>query len=530
MLVKRLESSKYAFLQTIERFIKSYEAFIEMYDSGTIYISNKVDVYEYLENEDIENLLKELEKDDNAKMYPVNHFKPDFIDKLYFDLKILKEIQTNWLKVKKDFKKDEFIRVLKSDSKLKNSKMIIFTESMETGIDLYNSLVQDFNSLVLFYSSGNCRYNSVSISVNTAKELIHQNYDPKNKEQNNDIQILITTDVLAEGINLHRSNIIINYDLPWNPTKVLQRVGRVNRIGTKFDKIYIYNFFPSSTADAELGLENSIKAKIQAFHETLGEDAKYLTEEEETTNHKLFGENFFDRVNDKNTYNEDDLSENLELKYISILENIRENNLDLFNKIKYLPKKARTARKFNSLEKDSLITFFRKGALKKIFITDGETYQDLGFDDAVKYFECSENLKKENLTKTFYDLLQANKDQFYKDSNDTINQELVTTKKKGSSNEREVKLRIEFAIKEGRLTDIQEDFLKQVLQVYEVGSIPLDISKEIKDEISKTMNSLDVYQSVKRHIPNTYLINRKQINKKDTSQREIILSEMLLSQ
>ena len=114
--------------------------------------------------------------------------------------------------------------------------------------------------------------------------MIHQNYDPKHSEKSDDVRILITTDVLAEGINLHRSNIIINYDLPWNPTRVLQRVGRVNRVGTKFDKIFIYNFFPTSTADSELGLEDSIKAKIQAFHETLGEDAKYLTEEEETTN------------------------------------------------------------------------------------------------------------------------------------------------------------------------------------------------------------------------------------------------------
>ena len=50
---------------------------------------------------------------------------------------------------------------------------------------------------------------------------------------------MITTDVLAEGINLHRSNIIINYDLPWNPTKIMQRVGRVNRVGSKNKEIYI---------------------------------------------------------------------------------------------------------------------------------------------------------------------------------------------------------------------------------------------------------------------------------------------------
>ena len=81
-----------------------------------------------------------------------------------------------------------------------------------------------------------------------------------------------------------------------NPIQKQKNIFQANRVGTKFDKIHIYNIFPTKTADNELNLENNIKAKIQAFHETLGEDAKYLTEEEETTNHKLFGEKFYDKI------------------------------------------------------------------------------------------------------------------------------------------------------------------------------------------------------------------------------------------
>ena len=70
---------------------------------------------------------------------------------------------------------------------------------------------------------------------NISREIIKLNFDPNIPidKQENDIEILIATDVLAEGVNLHRGNIVINYDLPWNPTRVIQRVGRVNRIGTK---------------------------------------------------------------------------------------------------------------------------------------------------------------------------------------------------------------------------------------------------------------------------------------------------------
>lgn len=119
-----------------------------------------------------------------------------------------------------------------------------------------------YGDKVLFYSTA---------KSDDLKDIIKYNYDPNQKEayQVDDLKYLITTDVLSEGINLHRSNIIINYDLPWNPTRVLQRVGRVNRVGTKYDKVYIFNFFPTSETDKELGLKANIISKIQAFHNAL---------------------------------------------------------------------------------------------------------------------------------------------------------------------------------------------------------------------------------------------------------------------
>lgn len=524
MLVKRLESSKYAFLQTIERFISSYEQFIKMYNDGTVYVSKKIDVFDYLENDDEESLILALEKDHKAKIYNKSQFKDDFIEKLNFDLSILYFIKNAWSQISEDFKKESFLKHLEQDNLLSKNKIIVFTESMETGLDLYNSLFERYDNSVIFYSSGVCKYKNNSVSSKTVKDLIHLNYDPKNKERSNDIRILITTDVLAEGINLHRSNIIINYDLPWNPTRVLQRVGRVNRVGTKFDKIHIYNFFPTSTADNELGLEDNIKAKIQAFHETLGEDAKYLSEEETTTNHKLFGEKLYDKITNKETYNENDVSENLELKYISLLEEIREKDLDLFNRIKYLPKKVRTGRIFN-LPKNSLITFFRKGVLNKIYITNGVQSQELSFDDAIKYFECTEKTKKQQISQEYYQLLDINKSLFFTPNEE---EDIKLKKTGGSSNHKYVKLRIEFAIKEGRLTDTQEDYLKKILSLYETGVIPNDASKRIKDEIEKETDSLKLYQSVKTNIPDTYLVPKKNTKKLDNSTKEIILSELLI--
>ena len=526
MLIKRLESSKYAFLQTIDRFIKSYEQFIKMYDNGTVFVSKKINVYDYLDNDDEDSLILELEKDIKSKIYDKEKFEPEFIEKLNLDLSILKWIKSTWEKVERDFKKDKFVDSLHNDDILKTSKIIVFTESMETGLDLYNSLVDEYSNAVAFYSSGVCRYKNNSVTGNTLKTLIHANYDPKQKEQSDEVRILITTDVLAEGINLHRSNVIVNYDLPWNPTKVLQRVGRVNRVGSKFNNIHIYNFFPSSTADSELGLEDNIKAKIQAFHETLGEDAKYLSEEETTTNHKLFGEKLYDKITSKDTYNDTDISENLELKYINLLEKIRDNDIELFNEIKYLPKKARTGRLYN-VPKNSLITFFKKGALNKIYITDGEKSQDLSFDEAIKYFECKKDCLKQPISKEYYDLLDVNKKLFLK-PNDEDN--IQVKKVGGSSNHKYVKLRIEFAIREGRLTDVQENYLQRILELYDTGIVTNDASKKIKEDIEKETDSLKVYQSVRNNISDTYITNSKQNKKINDSISEIILSEFLIGE
>ena len=172
--------------------------------------------------------------------------------------------------------------------------------------------------------------------------------------------------MLAEGINLHRSNVVINYDLPWNPTRVLQRVGRVNRVGTKHTKIHIFNFFPTSQSDEHLGLEANIKTKIQAFHDTLGEDARYLTEEEQYSSHELFGDYLYRKLSDKKTYEGEQEEESSELEYLKILRDIRDTQPELFEKIKHLPKKARTGRTQQGPSKNSLITFFRKGEAQEV--------------------------------------------------------------------------------------------------------------------------------------------------------------------
>src|SRR5690606_35175044 len=138
-----LESSFHAFRKSIERFIFSYEKFIVMYGTGTVYISKKVDVYDLIQSDNILKL-EELVEDEKAHKYDSNDFKKEFLTKLEFDLAILREIKMLWDEVNTDPKLEKFIECLKSTAALKSNKLVVFTESKETGDYIYKALLDEF--------------------------------------------------------------------------------------------------------------------------------------------------------------------------------------------------------------------------------------------------------------------------------------------------------------------------------------------------------------------------------------------------
>ena len=118
-------------------------------------------------------------------------------------------------------------------------------------------------------------------------KTIAENFDANvpPEEQKDDFNVLITTEVLAEGVNLHRANVILNYDTPWNSTRLMQRIGRVNRIGSKEDFVYVFNFMPTAEGDQQIELINKAHSKLQAFHALFGEDSQIFTTMEEVSSY-----------------------------------------------------------------------------------------------------------------------------------------------------------------------------------------------------------------------------------------------------
>ncbi|MBD3342290.1 MAG: helicase, partial [Candidatus Lokiarchaeota archaeon] len=355
LLVKRLESSFFAFKNTLDRFINSYENFIKAFDQGKVFFSKKYwyRIIDYFLNEDYE-AIQQLIDEEKAEEYPADAFKPELREKLVNDLKTLKKIQADWATVGNDPKLEKFIDCIKNDGCLTENKCIIFTESRETAEYLHENLEKQLREKTLIYHG-----NSEKAVLNK----VIQNFDAKAKNPKNDYRILVTTEVLSEGVNLHASNVVINYDIPWNPTRMVQRVGRINRVDTPFDEIYTYNFFPTQQSNDIIKLKEAAVAKIHYFIEMLGNDARLLTDGEEIKSFELFN-----KLTSKEFITGEDEQDESELKYLTVIKDIRDNNEKLFQKIKTLPKKARTARKIKeniNLNEYSLLTFFRKRTLEK---------------------------------------------------------------------------------------------------------------------------------------------------------------------
>ena len=519
MLIKRLESSFFAFNQSVDRFINSYQKFIQEYKSGSVYVSKKhiKKVFDYLESGNID-AIDLLISEEKAEKFSSKEFKEDFIKDLQKDLETLLKIKDLWKDIDRDPKIIAFKEKLADQEPLKSGKSIIFTESKETAEYLVKNLQDTFPNQILYFSGG---------SSQGEREIVMENFDANSKKIKNDYKFLITTDVLAEGANLHQANVVINYDIPWNPTRIMQRVGRINRVDTKHDKIYTYTFFPTEQSNEQIKLKELAEAKIQAFITLLGTDAKLLTEGEVPEGHSLFN-----RILSKEMIEGEDNENKSELGYLQEIRKIRDDDPTLFEKIKKLPKKARTARKSQGVNSE-LLTYFRKGKLQKFFIVQSGTTSissEIDFMEAAKKLVAKQNEKQSKLNKLFYEMLDKNLEMLKKVDEHDIDE----YSSKGGSGDNAVRLSKILNAKEIKkyqgFTDDDELYIKRVIDELDSGGIPKKVTQKLYKKIQETpeiiQNPIKILAVLKTTLPDDFLQpTQNDMNKEINSKKEIILSE-----
>ncbi len=375
LLVKRIDSSFYAFKQSLKRYYNANQIMLNMFEKGTIYIAPNLKVNELLSEDKEEDLIKLIEEardtDPTIEICTPNDFVEGFKDGIEADNKILKELVKLWDEVDSDPKLDIFIDYLKTrlfDKEInQEGKLVIFSESKETTKYLSDSLRENGFDHILTVQSDN---------RDTQMPILLANFDANYKgEKKNDFNIVISTEVLAEGVNLHRANVIVNYDTPWNSTRLMQRIGRVNRIGSSAKAIYIFNFFPTSKVNNDIELEKKAKMKLFAFHAALGEDSQIYSTDETPESFGLFDKNIDEERDEK-------------LRYLMWLRQLKAENPDLIKRINKLPLRARVGRKSKLLPGSTIVFIRNKRRDAFTFIRANGDVEDLTFLEAAKEFEA----------------------------------------------------------------------------------------------------------------------------------------------
>ena len=398
-MVKRLESSFYAFKKSLATLLRITNDMIKMFEEDKVIIAPDLKVKD-LQAKDMEldEILEYAISKGYAKediLYHSDAFDPEFLTMLHHDRKILERLNADWTKEQDDPKFDEFREHLATkffDKEVNPSgKLVLFSESVDTLTYLYKRLTEEIGRTdVLMVTAAN---------RNRLGQTIRENFDANYASDSMRYNIIITSDVLAEGVNLHRSNVIVNYDSPWNATRLMQRIGRVNRIGSVAPNIYNYMFYPSQQGDKEIQLYKNALVKLQGFHSAFGEDAQIYSKEEIVKEFQMFDNNVKDSIDKK----------------IALLREVRElynSNRELYRKIKALPMKSRVMRDTGKHSGKSVI-FVSSNVKTEFYLATPTSVEVIDFLEAVKYLKA----KPEEQPVPF-----ANEEQHYKHVNSALAQ------------------------------------------------------------------------------------------------------------
>lgn len=281
-LLKRLESSIYSFMTTVEKILDKIDRAIKMVDSNSLEYNPEMNINDIeFEDEEVDGLIF----GENIKVLLQDMDLIKWRQDLMGDKEKLSSILQEAKKITPE--RDAKLRELQEMIKFKidnpintgNKKVLIFTAFADTANYLYDNLadvLQEQNIYTAMVTgSGKNRStlpipkemrNKVKISdLNTVLTL----FSPKSKEcdkvfpeKEDGIDILIATDCISEGQNLQDCDFLINYDIHWNPVRIIQRFGRIDRIGSKNECIQLVNFWPMEDLDAYINLQQRVKGRM----------------------------------------------------------------------------------------------------------------------------------------------------------------------------------------------------------------------------------------------------------------------------
>ncbi|HLS11119.1 MAG TPA: helicase-related protein [Flavobacteriaceae bacterium] len=522
LLVKRIDSSFYAFKKSLQRFTDATEVMVNMFENGRVYIAPNFNVNELLMEDKEEELFEKLSNlqltDPSITICKPEDFEKEFLIGLKQDYKVLKVLNKKWQELEEDPKLDEFLKRLKTELLSKeinhSNKLVVFSEARDTTNYLIEELDKAGITGVIEVTSHN---------RDKVESIIRANFDANipRGDYKSDYNIIIATEVLAEGINLHRSNVVVNYDTPWNSTRLMQRIGRVNRIGSVAPKIYIYNFYPTAKVNDDIELEKKAIMKLQAFHSALGEDSEIYSPDEETQSFGLFDQDVDEQKDEK-------------LAYLMELRKFKRDHPEEFRRIKNMPLRARVGRNRRILDQTS-ICFMRNNRHDAFYwVKLDNTIEELSFVETAHEFKTDPPEKAIPLPEFHHEQIQLAHTDFEEKIMADISAAQVVDTTQGPNEKRALRyldgfLAIPF------ITDIEKEKINAAKEAIKLGrfqKLQREVNKLKRDTSRVRLKPVELVDALLRIIdsyPIASMMNEEQpaisIKSSEKYKPEIIISQ-----
>ena len=398
LLLKRMESSVEAFQKSIRHYINSHRIFITLLDEGIMPIGDVSykEMYDIARSdpdsiddpETIDEFRKKIEQAGETKYkfeaFDIEKLKSDIQN----DIEIFETIDglIHRLTSKTDDKLQRLQRLLENE--YAGKKVLIFSEFAATAQYLSKYLKKHLKWKGVIEQTDSTKGNSIECARRFDPDNNPSNDPPPTKSE--EISLLIATDVLSEGINLQAGQVIINYDFHWNPTRLIQRAGRVDRIGSKNEFITVHNFLLAEEMKQDFKLEDYVDAKIDNIQKIIGEDYKILKEDEQINKEDIYAiYKGNEGILDKEETNPLEPS-----KFEKILQDLKVNKPEFWEEIKAIPDGIRSSEDAKS--GGMLLLACESGAevsgkIKKYYIiSPNEEIKEIGVHQALKILESDD--------------------------------------------------------------------------------------------------------------------------------------------
>ena len=365
LLFKRFESSVEAFRQSVRKLLIVHERFLNAITEGFVPAGDDAQAILYEPNQEEEQDLMDALRKVSGK-YIVSDFDIERLkEHIEHDIELFKTILrlVEPITAEQDAKLQRLLAIV-NNKPLNQGKRLIFTQYADTARYLYGNL-----------NPGDARDDiDVIFSGDKSKARVVGRFAPKANPEyrftggETELMTVVATDVLAEGLNLQDCDKIVNYDLHWNPVRLIQRFGRIDRIGSDHDVIYGFNFLPETGIERNLKLKEKLRLRIQEIHDTIGEDSAILDSSEQLNEEAMYA--IYEKNNGQLSLFEDEGEEILDLNEAEeILRQLRKENQNEYDRIVNLRDGIRTVKPSDS---KGLFVFCQAGRYQQLFLLDNE--------------------------------------------------------------------------------------------------------------------------------------------------------------